>query len=50
VECVEHTADLLKIGQLDQAFNASKEAFLAAEAAFTDPSLLVSLYFPDDQK
>lgn len=50
VNCVEHAADLLKTGQLDQAFNESKEAFLSAEAAFTDPSLLALLYFPDDQK
>lgn len=50
VDCVERAADLLKIGQLDQAFNESKKAFLSAEAAFTDPSLLALLYFPDDQK
>jgi phosphatidylinositol glycan class S len=35
---------------LDHAFNDSKEAFLSAEDAFTDPSLLALLYFPDDQK
>jgi phosphatidylinositol glycan class S len=50
VDCVERAADLLKIGQLDQAFNESKKAFLSAEAAFMDPSLLALLYFPDDQK
>ncbi|KDR07999.1 GPI transamidase component PIG-S isoform X2 [Zootermopsis nevadensis] len=50
VDCVERAAHLLKIGQLDEAFNESKKAFLSAEAAFTDPSLLALLYFPDDQK
>jgi len=50
VDRVERAAKLLKIGQLDRAFNDSKEAFLSAEAAFTDPSLLALLYFPDDQK
>jgi len=50
VDHVERAAKLLKIGQLDHAFNDSKEAFLSAEAAFTDPSLLALLYFPDDQK
>lgn len=50
VDHVERAAKLLKIGQLDRAFNDSKEAFLSAEAAFTDPSLLALLYFPDDQK
>jgi phosphatidylinositol glycan class S len=50
VDCVERAAGLLKTGQLDEAFNESKKAFLSAEAAFTDPSLLALLYFPDDQK
>lgn len=50
VDRVERAAKLLKIGQLDRAFNYSKEAFLSAEAAFTDQSLLALLYFPDDQK
>lgn len=50
VDRVERAAKLLKIGQLDRAFNDSKAAFLSAEAAFTDPSLLALLYFPDDQK
>jgi phosphatidylinositol glycan class S len=50
VNSVEDAGDLLKTGQLGEAFNKSKEAFLSAEAAFTDPSLLALLYFPDDQK
>ncbi|XP_069683309.1 GPI transamidase component PIG-S [Periplaneta americana] len=50
VDSIEQAADLLRAGHLSQAFNKSKEAFLSAEAAFTDPSLLALLYFPDDQK
>lgn len=41
---------LLEQGDLENAFVASKEAFVLAEAAFTDPSMLALLYFPDDQK
>ena len=47
---VEESADLLQKGYLKQGFLKSKEAFVTAEAAFTDPSLLALLYFPDDQK
>ncbi|PSN33756.1 GPI transamidase component PIG-S [Blattella germanica] len=50
VDAVERAAHYLSIGHLGQAFNESKQAFLSAEAAFTDPSLLALLYFPDDQK
>ena len=47
---VEQSADLLQHGDLKEGFLKSKEAFATAEAAFTDPSLLALLYFPDDQK
>lgn len=45
----ESTAHLEK-GELEKGFFSSKRAFVNAEAAFTDPSLLALLYFPDDQK
>lgn len=35
---------------LIDGYNLSKQAFLAAETAFSDPSLLALLYFPEDQK
>lgn len=47
---VEESAALLQNGNLKEGFLKSKEAFATAEAAFTDPSLLALLYFPDDQK
>ena len=47
---VQRSADRLSRGDLNNAFLLSKEAFVTAEAAFTDPSLLALLYFPDDQK
>ncbi|KAK7794501.1 hypothetical protein R5R35_004719 [Gryllus longicercus] len=50
VSAVERGIELLHQGNLLAAFEASKQAFLSAEAAFTDPSLLALLYFPDDQK
>ena len=50
VVCIERAAHFLTLGKLMEAFNESKDAFLSAEAAFTDPSLLALLYFPDDQK
>eukprot|EP00095_Tigriopus_kingsejongensis_P009045 maker-scaffold308_size214241-snap-gene-0.26 protein:Tk09045 transcript:maker-scaffold308_size214241-snap-gene-0.26-mRNA-1 annotation:"gpi transamidase component pig-s-like" len=37
-------------GDLAEGFQASKEAFLASEEAFFDPTLLGLLYFPEDQK
>ncbi|CAL9685502.1 unnamed protein product [Knipowitschia caucasica] len=40
----------LKAGNLGFALEYSKEAILASEKAFFDPSLLHLLYFPDDQK
>lgn len=40
----------LEAGNLGFALQYSKEALLASERAFFDPSLLHLLYFPDDQK
>lgn len=40
----------LEAGNLRFALQYSKEAILASEKAFFDPSLLHLLYFPDDQK
>uniref|UniRef100_A0A671WQV9 Phosphatidylinositol glycan anchor biosynthesis, class S n=1 Tax=Sparus aurata TaxID=8175 RepID=A0A671WQV9_SPAAU len=40
----------LESGNLRFALQYSKEAILASERAFFDPSLLHLLYFPDDQK
>uniref|UniRef100_A0A673A734 Phosphatidylinositol glycan anchor biosynthesis, class S n=2 Tax=Sphaeramia orbicularis TaxID=375764 RepID=A0A673A734_9TELE len=40
----------LESGNLGFALQYSKEAILASERAFFDPSLLHLLYFPDDQK
>ncbi|KAJ0004521.1 hypothetical protein NQD34_010735 [Periophthalmus magnuspinnatus] len=40
----------LEVGNLGLALQYSKEAILASEKAFFDPSLLHLLYFPDDQK
>lgn len=50
LKLVEDSADKLNRGKLLEGFALSKEAFVTAEAAFTDPSLLALLYFPDDQK
>ncbi|KAJ8668186.1 hypothetical protein QAD02_009849 [Eretmocerus hayati] len=47
---VQHSAKLLDEADLVNGFLASKRAFIKAEAAFNDPSLLALLYFPDDQK
>lgn len=40
----------LEAGNLNFALQYSKEAILASQTAFFDPSLLHLLYFPDDQK
>ncbi|XP_076134777.1 GPI transamidase component PIG-S [Alosa pseudoharengus] len=40
----------LEAGNLAFALQYSREAILASECAFFDPSLLHLLYFPDDQK
>lgn len=50
LKLIEDSTRLLKEGDLKNGFLTSKEAFVISEAAFTDPSLLALLYFPDDQK
>ncbi|CAL7942754.1 unnamed protein product [Xylocopa violacea] len=46
----ENSARQLAYGDLAGAFLSSKEAFVTAEAAFSDPTLTALLYFPEDQK
>jgi phosphatidylinositol glycan class S len=50
VENADLAEDLLKKGDVEGAIKNAKVAFGNAEAAFSDPSLLALLYFPDDQK
>ncbi|KAG8450801.1 hypothetical protein GDO86_003172 [Hymenochirus boettgeri] len=50
VTSVQNALSELEAGQLESAFQASKEAITSSEKAFFDPSLLHLLYFPDDQK
>lgn len=40
----------LKHGRVDDGLEKAKIAFVKSEAAFSDPSLLALLYFPEDQK
>ena len=40
----------IKKDNVDKALKAAKLAFHNSESAFSDPSLLALLYFPDDQK
>lgn len=50
VNSVRKATLMLKVGELDEAMDYSRKAYSAAETAFSDPSLLSLLYFPDDQK
>jgi len=50
LELVHESAECLRHGDLKRSFILSKEAFVTAEAAFSDPTLLALLYFPEDQK
>ncbi|RVE47889.1 hypothetical protein evm_007403 [Chilo suppressalis] len=50
VESIQEASHLLAEGDIMNAYDTSKRAYLAAETAFMDPSLLALLYFPDDQK
>ncbi|XP_043501320.1 GPI transamidase component PIG-S [Polistes fuscatus] len=50
LDLVERSAELLKNGDLMNGFMLSKDAFITAEEAFSDPTLLALLYFPEDQK
>jgi len=50
IRSVTAAMEALQRDDLAAAFNASQRAFVKAETAFTDPSLLALLYFPEDQK
>ncbi|XP_072934173.1 GPI transamidase component PIG-S [Epargyreus clarus] len=50
VDSIRVAAEQLAAGRLLDAYRTSQRAFLAAETAFMEPSLLALLYFPDDQK
>ncbi|XP_047352200.1 GPI transamidase component PIG-S isoform X2 [Vespa velutina] len=50
LDLVERSAELLRHGDLMNGFILSKDAFITAEEAFSDPTLLALLYFPEDQK
>lgn len=50
LDLVERSAELLRHGDLMNGFILSKDAFITAEEAFFDPTLLALLYFPEDQK
>ncbi|XP_034938158.1 GPI transamidase component PIG-S [Chelonus insularis] len=50
LELIKLSAQKLNNGELVDGFLLSKEAFITSEAAFSDPSLLALLYFPEDQK
>lgn len=50
VEAAENTLKCLSENNLSHALNFSTQAFISSEFAFTHPSLLALLYFPDDQK
>lgn len=50
VESREEAEKAMKNGDIDAGLEYAKIAFENSEAAFSDPSLLALLYFPDDQK
>lgn len=50
LDLVTRSSEKLESGDLMEGFLLSERAFVTAEEAFTDPSLLALLYFPDDQK
>ncbi|XP_026740825.1 GPI transamidase component PIG-S isoform X1 [Trichoplusia ni] len=50
VDSIQRASELMQKGDLVEAYKMSQSAFLAAETAFMEPSLLALLYFPDDQK
>jgi GPI-anchor transamidase subunit S len=49
-ESAQKALEFMAEGKLKEGFDLSRIAFLESESAFTDPSLLALLYFPDDQK
>ncbi|KAL5239658.1 hypothetical protein ACI65C_007068 [Semiaphis heraclei] len=50
IEAATKVLQCIERGQLEEALEFSKIAFETSEFAFTHPSLLALLYFPDDQK
>ncbi|KAJ2942763.1 hypothetical protein O0L34_g14951 [Tuta absoluta] len=50
VDKIHEATELMRRGNLTEAYDTSLAAFTHAETAFMDPSLLALLYFPDDQK
>lgn len=50
IEAASEVLRCLETGRLEEALEFSKIAFETSEFAFTHPSLLALLYFPDDQK
>lgn len=50
VNNAEAAEEALDFGDLDSALQFSRSAYNNSEQAFTHPSLLALLYFPDDQK
>nr|XP_026487110.1 GPI transamidase component PIG-S isoform X1 [Vanessa tameamea] len=50
VESIHRATEHMEKADLLEAHRYSQRAFLAAETAFMEPSLLALLYFPDDQK
>lgn len=50
VDSIQVAGELMAQGDLLAAHKYAQQAFLAAETAFMEPSLLALLYFPDDQK
>lgn len=50
LELVHESAEHLRRGDLKRSFILSREAFVISETAFSDPTLLALLYFPEDQK
>lgn len=50
IQNINNADDLLDSGDMLEAFKAAQKAQVLAEQAFSDPSLLALLYFPDDQK
>lgn len=50
VDSVENAERMFSENNVDGALREAKVAFGNSEAAFSDPSLLALLYFPDDQK
>uniref|UniRef100_A0A1B6LI78 GPI transamidase component PIG-S n=1 Tax=Graphocephala atropunctata TaxID=36148 RepID=A0A1B6LI78_9HEMI len=47
---ISATFSKLAAGRLEEALGFARKAYITAEMAFSHPSLLALLYFPDDQK